>query len=301
MSCIKVQLNFDKVKRTPQGYRQRSIQYRVEFDTAVASTLALEADDGTDRIPQNGEVLDGMTVTDADADRIKDFPLQFFVNVRLTDEPNQVSAAGNPLDRPAAVSWSFIQKTEAVAKAIGKKIDGNDAHDLFVTNTANEPFSQLLERDDDDLICTVTRNQSYFDVGLAYNYRRAVNDGAFQISDGTETWNVPDKLAKIGPITSSERLFENGQYYYRVSYPIRIRKEGWRDTVDSRGRNALDDNGKVKPIIDPNTQEPISFDYPLDATGQAKGLPKDAPSQIEFQKYEELSFAVFNFQVPRGN
>jgi hypothetical protein len=226
-----------------------------------------------------------MSATKISVDRDDDSHYVYYYKVTYSSDNGATSAGGstieNPLNRPNRITWSGEESTEYYFR---------DRDDEPVVTSAGELFETMPERDRSDPVVTIVSNQATFDATKAIEYVNAVNSVAFSFSDGKSTWTVGTGVAKMGTIVASELKSENGVEYYEVTYPIKLRDDGWRDFIEDRGYKFLDANGKQQDILD-GTQKKVTTPYPLDGSGGKKENATDTPASREFKPYNELPFS----------
>jgi hypothetical protein len=161
-------------------------------------------------------------------------PLTWHVTVSYSNHTDQPELGQeNPLARPSEIKWSFCQF---------QKLAVEDAYGTAIGNSAGEKFDPAPEKDDSRPVLVVTRNELGFNPALAYAYRDAVNsDWFFGADPGT---------AKVQSI-EAERHYENNVYFWKVTYTVHFRPEGWRLKVLDSGYHELDaDTGELSIIQD---------------------------------------------------
>lgn len=210
-------------------------------------------------------------VKSKNAKRDSQQPLLWQVDVKYSSATDiqQRQVAENPLDRPPVYSWD----NTTYQKVAFKDKDGNP-----VVNSAGERFSPLPEMDDCRPVLRVERNEASFNEARAIDYQDAVNTDMFRGFDPGQ--------AKVAKITGST-AFENSVHYWKVTYEIHFRREGWTLEVLDEGTYYLE--GDEKQVF-------------LDARGQVMqtGLldgngGKEAPGGytfLDFEVYKERPFNV---------
>jgi hypothetical protein len=185
--------------------------------------------------------------------------------------PEEVSTE-DPLDRPAEIEWSFIQREYVL------EID-KSAPPLYVVNSANEPFDPPLIEQDIIPVVRITRNQENFYYGAIKTYVNKVNSSTFW-SD----W--PAGTVLMSSITANQ-LVEGGVLYWRVTYELQLRIDGWQLDVMDRGFRQLVD-GKPQVITDENG-EPFNTPQCLDLSGHLLPPTQD-PEYMTFYPKAEVDF-----------
>ncbi|MEM6560046.1 MAG: hypothetical protein AAF656_00465 [Planctomycetota bacterium] len=251
-------------------------------------------------IPRYGHGHPGdadLKVTSIDADPIKGSGTHFEVKVEYGDDDTTFVFPTSPLDRPPEVSWSG---SEAAAPYF---LDRSNPPKP-VTNSAGDPFEQFLERETGELVITITLNEAAFDAAVADTYSHTINAGPVRI----DTTTFAAETLKLSPIQATkvkERVEEEGAVqdftYYRITYQLKARAEGWIDRPLDVGLNErignLADGFKLKPIVDA-ANLPVKKPYPLDGEGRRRISPTDEPAELEFRPYKLRSWDALKFTDP---
>lgn len=159
------------------------------------------------------------------------------------DEAQQVD---DPREKPALVSWSTEQFTEAIEY---------DINGAYVANTAGDPFEGGLEVERQRLIMTVQKNFSTVSETLISNsYLRRTNSVSYRGFD-------------IGKVLfrewAAQEQYENGIFYYATTYTFAIDERltaagaalNWRVPVLNAGPNYLDAVDNLTPFTDPDGRQ----------------------------------------------
>lgn len=161
-----------------------------------------------------------------------------------------------------------------------------------ITNSAGDPFDPPITIDDSRSILTVTRNElvSSYNFALAEMYRDTINQ---------YTWNgFAPYTAKLGIISTSDPQYSSAYqvYYYTVTYPFTIKRDGWQVAVLDAGCNELTGpygayypytDQKTRPIM--NGGQQVSDPVPLNGYGQR--LPVGGiPITLVFEGYSVTDF-----------
>ena len=296
MAVVSVKEAFeDRRSSTRRGVTTHTRSYYVVCNNFTdGPAVARTADDGTTAIPSSGDTFPGDSAAYArriDAEPHDGQPDMFIVRVEYTDEAP--SGGGgfepNPLLRPPAIRWGGTSRTEAYFK---------DVDDKAVVNSAGVGFDEMLVRETGDMVVTITRNQSTFDVDQAIEYLHVTNSDSFTV-DG---WTIAAEHAKMGPIQADKHI-EGGIEYYQVQYPIKLMRGAFDDKLldvgyDERTPTPLANAGDPRPIVYPSGEhagERVSKPYPLDEFGQAILTPDPTIRTLTFKPYVAKSFGVFNF------
>lgn len=113
-----------------------------------------------------------------------------------------------------------------------------------IVNSAGEGYDDPITIDDPRYTMTITRNElcSTFDLSLASDFGGTTNLNA---------WNgFGAKKCKMGIITTGDPTLDsnNQVYFYVVTYPVEINRDGWARKLLDRGFNALS-GGVLSPIL----------------------------------------------------
>lgn len=187
-----------------------------------------------------------------------------------------------PLNRPYEISYGYEHFSEVVEK---------DINGGAILNTAGEYFDPPIERDASRPVLTITRNESSFPVSLAFAYADAINSDWFQgASPGTV------KVFNIGGQRVIEEFNDSEIMFWKMTYEFHYNPNGWKKKILSQGRSQIVD-GDLTPITYPSTSNQVTDPVCLDFDGAAidpASLP-DAAVFVEFDVYNSLPFAAFNF------
>lgn len=256
--------------------------FRVETDDIADGTAAaLTADDGTTAVPDYyaaHPVKTATRLTNKDAAPVNGKEdVLFDVTCEYTQPEFTDAGDDDPLQRPDEVSWGGSEQTEAYFR---------DVNDKIVATSAGEAFAEFLERDGGVLTVEVTRNVSTGDPGNDESYNRTVNSGTVTIA-GTIFGAGTLKMKPVRAV----KHHENGVTFYRKTYTMEAKREGWKDLIEDRGLNETDGSGNLTPIKDANGF-PVKQPWPLDGAGAAKANATDTPETIEFEPYEEKDWSA---------
>ncbi len=251
-------------------------------------------------IPTSGSWLNGdpnTVVTTIEANPISGSATHFEVTVEYGSGDYTTSDI-YPLDRPPDISYGGDTASETYF------YDESPEHKPTV-NSAGDAFEQLFERERTEITITIVANQQWFDVFEADALNNSTNAAPVMI-DGVlfDTGTV-----KMGAITAAKtiELFNTESVsYYRVTYPVKVRKDGWKDRPLDFGFNELRTITKSiegvdtlvdvrQPIVD-KTGQRVTKPWPLDGDGTAKPSATDTPPAIELQPYAAASWAEINLE-----
>jgi hypothetical protein len=273
------QVSGAEVTLSEKGERTHTRTFRVITDSPLVTATEVLLAAG---IPRRGDWLPSDTaayVKTVTPRQDEDNPLLWEVRVvyDTSVEPDQEE---NPIARPVEIVWGASQWQRLAEK----DIDGN-----ALLNSAGYYFDPPPEADDSRPVLTITRNEAAFNPTLAIDYQDAVNSNNFLGFD-------PDQV-KVASITAA-RQFENGVYFWRVTYEFNFRREGWTLKILDQGRYRLN----RKPIREKNAAgveldgTHVADPVPLDGLGEPLANPTPATVKYRnFKIYKERDFSVFNF------
>jgi hypothetical protein len=232
----------------------------------------------------------GCTVNSVEAEPMNDSSNHFEVTVEYAAGDGSFAVVDNPLNRPPEVSWNANESTCAYF------LDHSDPPKPVV-NSAGEPFDQFLERETGELGITITMNEASFDAAAADEFSHTVNAGPVLIDKTT----FAEGTLKLSPITATkvtELVETNGVAekftYYRKTYNLKARKDGWKEKPYDVGLNEQVGDPKagfkLRPIVDA-TNAPVKKPWPLDGKGKKQnGDPNNTPVTLEFQPYKSVGW-----------
>jgi hypothetical protein len=182
--------------------------------------------------------------------------------VATFDTDRLVNAAiTNPLNLPPEVSWDYA----AYEKPMYRDLLG-----VACVNSAKDAFDPPLTYDDTRPVLTVTRNESVFNYLLAYQYKSATNSDIFGPAQ--------PYYARVQSIKGNKQV-DIGFSYYKVTYEIEFRSEGFFAFVLDRGFKDY----THKLFTDLLTGVPLAEATLMNGRGQAwynstSGLAADLPA-----------------------
>lgn len=138
-----------------------------------------------------------------------------------TVTPNEAQNAENPVDRAPTVRWNF----QAYQRPCVSDVDGSP-----IVNSAGDPFSPPLEREEKRPLLSVSRFENMFSPGMALAYQYAVNSDTFM--------GVDPGYCRCNGI-QAELHYEKNQYCWKVEYEFEFRKEGFTVQVLDQGFRKL--------------------------------------------------------------
>lgn len=202
-----------------------------------------------------------------------------------------------PLERAWDVSWGGSASTEPY-------FYDNSSPPKHVTNSAGEPFESFFERESSELTITIIKNEATGAPGTDDLYSNTTNANNVLVEG---TLFLADTL-KLSPIQSRKQVETvNGatHTFYRKTYTIKARRQGWLDQPIDAGLNELiasvqtiDDTptevGTLKPILDGNGHH-IRRPWPLNGSGRKLASPRAEPVTLEFKPYKPANWADLGF------
>ena len=244
--------------------------FAVQFDTAddpeKRPILAVEANDGTTRVPRLYEThpqKPWLYVNNHSVEPIG--PFDFRVSVNYTNRYSRGSEEKfdptmNPLDQPWEIEWGFAVHNE--------KIDRDISGEPLV-NSSGESFDPPVTRDFYDLVLRITRNEEAYDPIKASDYKGSINGDIF--------FGFAPGLVKCTQLNARSAR-QADLWYWIVTYEFQMRKLGWQLRLIDEGFRtkgpAVDSEGNlvIQEITDDNGVK-VSQPVQLDGEGQKK---KDA-------------------------
>lgn len=229
-------------------------------------------------------------VTGVDASPYEDDSHRFEVTVEYSTSGEE--ADEDPLNAPWDISWGSSESAEPFFR---------DANDKPVTNSAGQPFEQLIERDSGQLIITVVKNEATGNPGSDEALSHTVNNHDVVLAG---TVFLEDTL-KLSPIASQKQTTA-GITYWRKTYQFKARRRGWMLKIYDQGYQQIDtqtvtnsdgdpeERISLKPILD-KTGNRVERPYPLNGEGKAMPSPLDPAAELEFEPYEKASWASRGF------
>jgi hypothetical protein len=195
----------------------------------------------------------------------------------------------HPLSRPADISWGGAEITEVRRY----DVDGN-----ALCNSAGQFFEDLPEFFIRGGEVRITQNEAANPATKCVTYSYTTNDGTWY---GVAAGNA--LIGKIEADKVTETYDGNEITYWRVSYPIAFRRDGWGFKTYDIGYKYLDDNDELICDFDKNgtpTPTPVKLD------GNGGRLSDQTANAVEwpttpatgFKVYEESDFASLSIANP---
>ena len=204
---------------------------------------------------------------------------------QATFSPKQLTYAESPLDRPADIEWGGIDLTETVS---------TDINDLPIVNSAGDYYDPLPERPIRGSGVVITRNEAANPATVVTTYSNTTNSAAWH--------GVAEGNALMGQITAtkqSEMVDGATVTYWRVSYPIRMRRNGWKLLLIDNGYRLKDADDNRQTITDDVGQQPV-VPVLLDGAGgvlPTGGTPVVFPTS-GYEITETANFGTLNLPNP---
>jgi hypothetical protein len=244
-----------------------------------------------DKYFDNNGVTDvlGAFAQSIEVGQVDDDPNEWLATVTYSSKTDQPELGKEkPTDRVPQVSWSWVQFQRPIER---------DALRVPVVNSSGERFDPPPEIDDSRLMLTIVRYEDSFNPATALSYKDAVNaDKIFGFRAG---------LVKLKPITA-KRDFENGIFYYEVTYEFEIREEGWKLRLLDQGYSTLDPAGGRPLLIRGKHGDGLAAPVLLNGAGQllngtgninpfstlSSNIPDDQSQVVNIQAADVSKFPV---------
>jgi hypothetical protein len=178
----------------------------------------------------------------------------------------------NPLNRPTEISSDGV----TFEKPIDFTPDG-----VAIVNSVGERFDPPVTRDDVRRTFLFVRVEAQPNP-LADTYKDVVN---------SDTWlGRPPGTAKLGMI-KEQRADENGQLFWKVSYPISVDLDGWDARTMDVGTKWLDAAGTSHQVFRDAYDHDISGQQPLNGEGRPL-YPQGSAGSIAPGAASKLSLTI---------
>jgi hypothetical protein len=287
------------------GIKDGKLTHTVTFlvvttDPADGTLAALTADDGTNKVPAYGSRLSpnnplSIVVTSKDAEPLQDSLFHFTVTVEYA-AVDPVKMPGDPLNRPPEISYSPTEGTETY-------FTDRSPQKRPVVNSAGDPFESFHERECGELTLQITINEPTHNAATADAFSHTTNAAPVTI-DGTTYATGTLKLSPIGATKQTETVESDGVAmtfkFYRRTYTLKARREGWKDRPLDVGTNELVPDAdatkppRLRPIVDA-INAPVKKPWPLNGSGRKKPSMADKPAELEFLPYAEADWSSLAF------
>lgn len=190
----------------------------------------------------------------------------------------------NPLERPAKWRWSMQRYQKAIDQCVLDLNETPNVENAAILNSAMEKFDPPPEIDASHLLLSISRAEPSFVHDLALHYQDAVNDDTF-LAENAGT-------VKMQSITGSDD-YENGVYFWNVTYEMEFRRGGWDLELLDRGYSELI-AGVPFLLRDANSGQPLSAPTLLNGSGRKLNLADADPVFRRFRIYRRKNFADLN-------
>ena len=269
-------------------------------DKADGPAVAIAADDNKgNKIPGPNDAPDydpTASLTALIATPHHENERKFVVQAEFTSTSFGVSIT-DPLQRPPEISYAGTDATEPYF------IDRSDTPKRVV-NSAGDPFSRFLDRETGEISFTITVNEATFNTVTMDSFKHTVNAAPVTVDGvtydtGTLKLGVPTAVKTTERVQSDVGDVFEIVTFYRVTYPVKARADGWDDSEVDEGLNELIPNAdpskpaKLKPILDSGTS--LQTDQPqlLDGAGRKKQPGPGGtitPTTVTFKPYRSTDF-----------
>lgn len=192
----------------------------------------------------------------------------------------------NPLARPPQVSWGTAKYSRVIER--------DTETGLPIVNKAKLPFDPPLEREEYYDVLTVVRNQRQYKAREMSTWKGAINSAAW-LGGGKYAWKIDD--------ISATREYEEGTFYWKVTYVLHYREDTWRVKVLNAGTWQLNVAGNGhEQIREEKTGQPVSRPVPLDNSGRKIAVTggdfASTPVWLEFNVNKLYEFATLELFKP---
>ena len=226
----------------------------------------------------------GALLVDVDPQQQKDTPDFWIVTCSYTSNPDvkdPEDVQENPLNRPAVIQRSPVQRQ----RILERDVDGN-----LLVNTADDPFNPPVEREEHSPSFTITKNLANWPYALELALTDSVNSSAIvYVSRGI---SYGARLVKCNGFSGGES-YENGYKFWACSVALEVNWDGWnKDKLNAGCREkfiADDSSVHILPIIGSNGDS-ITDPVKLNADG-TKASPYADPVYLPCKKHREANFA----------
>ena len=157
-----------------------------------------------------------------------------------------------------------------------------------ILNSAGDAFEEPITIDESRTKIVVVRQElcSTFDLTLAESFRDTLNEAL---------WNGFDpKTVKVGIIATGENQYDtnNEVWYFSVTYPFEVNRDGWKKKLLDQGFAYLDGSGKLRQLLG-SDGHPLKEPTLLDGSGHqlASG---GTPVYIEADVYSAIDWNPLN-------
>ena len=229
----------------------------------------------------NGAVDAGSFCNSVDAAHDQDDPNTWQVTAEYSSDVKRLDIPENPLNKPVEVTWATAKQ---------QRPTDEDIHGNAIVNSAGEKFDPVVEKDDSRIMITFKRNEPFFPQQIAFIFQDVVNEDVW--------FGAPVLTCKVESIAAN-LAFENGIFFWPVTYTIEFRRDGWQARLLDQGYYEKGDSQAEpkKLILDKNGQ-PLTAPALLDGKGK-KLKEGEKPVFLSFFLYDIKPFAQLNLPDPR--
>lgn len=261
--------------------------------TTVAMT-ALEVPAPGDRHDQDFDAY----ATGINAEPLDGDGLRHRVRVDYSDESEATAETFvPPLARDWEIRWGGSESTSPWF------LDYSNPRKPAV-NSAGERFASMVEKESSELTLTITKNEADGNPGEDELYSNTVNTNDVAIA-GTVFLAGTLKMSPIQSVYSVERINLVTYEYYRKTYQLKARRDGWRTNLIDEGFHELVTTVKtidgtpteVQTLREIRSEAGTRVTTPWPLDGEGKKLASFAADRVEleFRPYEETSWASRGF------
>lgn len=221
-----------------------------------------------------------------------EFEAEFSTFGGETSDPNNPD--NNPLLEPPEVHFGWREAKEPLKAKYDltqfTQIDFTKAT-LGVMNSARELFNPPPEIDAPRQVVRITRNEAFLDPIVVWYYSQTLNY--------VEFWNAPQGHLLMIPITA-DRQFKTGRFYWKVTYEMHFKKDGWEPRLLDHGSYYWDGGYDINNPPDPQdkkdfmTKTGAYIDGLLDGAGDRLDEGDD-PVYLDHEDHG-FAFQYTNFQ-----
>lgn len=200
---------------------------------------------------------------------------------KTPQEKQEAKQPESPEERPAEFRWSKSVVQRPIERDV---MSGNP-----IRSSSWERFDPPVTVDEIILHLTIEQTQILFD---------PTEGTAGSVNKGTFFGFGEGKVKFDGAV--GERQYENGRFYWKVSYEFSIKTNGvWSpiEVLDQGYMMLTVVNGETKqvPYRDPQTGQPINSPGLLNGNGQP--APGQSPQYLTFHVLEQKSFADLPLRI----
>jgi hypothetical protein len=181
--------------------------------------------------------------------------------------------------KPLEISYDGEEYQKVVEKAMSSPSTGEFDEDI--KTSAGSRFDPAPEIEASRLVLTIVRNELAFDVSQALEYGDTINNAVW--------YGFPARTVKMS-MPKADRQFEEGIFYWKVTYRFKVRKETWVKDLLDQDVYFLD-AGVRKQIIDPRTHTPVTRPQLLNGAGAVLAVGADGEYLSKFV-YPEKDFSA---------